>query len=154
MSTLSIRGSKASERLAGAGISLIVVVGLIHLIDAPGDLQEAPYQGLLFLANFFGSLTAAIGIYRGRTWGWSLGFLVAGGAFVGYVISRTVGLPGLPVEEEWLEPLGLLSLLVESLFVGLCLMTFVPHPFRKGDKNSQSQLLLEKRKAGREHLLR
>jgi len=125
MSTLSIRGTKASERLAGAGISLIVVVGLIHLIDAPGDLQEAPYQGLLFLANFFGALTAAIGIYRGRTWGWSLGFLVACGAFVGYVISRTVGLPGLPVEEEWLEPLGLLSLLVEALFIGLYLTIFV-----------------------------
>ena len=65
MSTLTLRGTTASERLVGAGISLIVVVGLIHLIDAPGDLQEAPYQGLLFLANFFGALTAAIGIYRG-----------------------------------------------------------------------------------------
>jgi hypothetical protein len=41
------------------------------------------------------------------------------------VISRTIGLPGLPVEEEWLEPLGLLSLLVEALFVGLYLMVFV-----------------------------
>jgi uncharacterized membrane protein YfcA len=123
MSTLSVRGTTASERLVGAGISLIVVVGLIHLIDAPGDLQEAPYQGLLFVANFFGALTAAIGIYRGSRWGWSLGFLVAGGAFVGYVISRTVGLPGLPVEEEWLEPLGLLSLLVEALFIVLCLTT-------------------------------
>ena len=125
LSTLTIRGTTASERLVGAGISLIVVVGLIHLIDAPGDLQEAPYQGLLFVANFFGALTAAIGIYRGRRWGWILGALVAGGAFVGYVISRTVGLPGLPVEEEWLEPLGLLSLLVEVLFMGLYLTTLV-----------------------------
>ena len=40
-------------------------------------------------------------------------------------ISRTVGLPGLPVEEEWLEPLGLLSLLVEALFVGLYLAVLV-----------------------------
>ena len=125
MSTLSIRGTTASEKLVGAGISLIVVVGLIHLIDAPEDLQEAPYQGLLFLANFFGALTAAIGIYRDRRWGWSLGALVAGGAFVGYVISRTVGLPGLPIEEEWLEPLGLLSLLVEALFIGLYLTIFI-----------------------------
>ena len=127
MSTLTIRGTTASERFVGAGISLIVVVGLIHLIDAPGDLQEAPYQGLLFVANFFGAITAAIGIYRGRRWGWILGALVAGGALVGYVISRTVGLPGLPVEEEWLEPLGLLSLLVEALFMGLYLTTFVRH---------------------------
>jgi hypothetical protein len=78
-----------------------------------------------------------------------MGVLVPVGAFVGYVISRTVGLPGLPVEEEWLEPLGLLSLLVESLFVGLCLMTFVPLPFRKGGKNSPSQPSSEQRQAER-----
>jgi hypothetical protein len=125
MSTLPIRDTTVSNRLVGAGISLIVIVGLIHLINSPGDLEEGSYTGLLYLANFFGALTAAIGIYRGRSWGWSLGALVAGGAFVAYVISRTVGLPGLPVEEEWLEPLGLLSLLVEALFVGLYVMVSV-----------------------------
>ncbi|MDQ3863442.1 MAG: hypothetical protein M3317_08085 [Actinomycetota bacterium] len=104
---------------------MIVIVGLIHLINSPGDLEEGSYTGVLYLANFLGALTAAIGIYRGRSWGWSLGALVAGGAFVAYVISRTVGLPGLPVEEEWLEPLGVLSLLVEALFVGLYVMVSV-----------------------------
>ena len=125
MSALSIRGTTGSERLVGAGISLIVIVGLIHLINSPEDLAEGSYTGLLYLANFFGAILAAIGIYRGRSWGWGLGALVAGGAFVGYVISRTVGLPGLGVEEEWLEPLGLLSLLVEALFVGLFLTVIV-----------------------------
>ena len=126
MSTLSLRLTSRSGRLVGAGISLIVVVGLIHLIGAPEDLEEAPYQGLLFLANFFGAILAAIGIYRGRSWGWGLGAMVSVGAFAGYVISRTIGLPGLPVEEEWLEPLGVLSLLVEALFVGLCLTILRP----------------------------
>jgi hypothetical protein len=125
MSTLPIRDTTVSDTLVGAGFSLIVIVGLIHLINSPGDLEEGSYTGLLYLANFVGALTAAIGIYRGRSWGWSLGALVAGGAFVAYVISRTVGLPGLPVEEEWLEPLGLLSLLVEALFVGLYVMVSV-----------------------------
>ena len=125
MSTLSIRGTTGSERLVGAGISLIVIVGLIHLINSPGDLEDGSYTGLLYLANFFGAILAAIGIYRGRSWGWGLGALVSVGAFVAYVISRTVGLPGLPVEEEWLEPLGLLSLLVEALFVGLYVMVSV-----------------------------
>jgi uncharacterized membrane protein YfcA len=126
MSTLSIRDTSGSGRLVGAGISLIVIVGLIHLINSPEDLAEGSYTGLLYLANFVGALTAAIGIYRGRSWGWSLGALVSVGAFVGYVISRTVGLPGLPIEEEWLEPLGVLSLLVEALFVGLYLTVFAP----------------------------
>jgi hypothetical protein len=125
MSTLSIRGTTSSGRLVGAGISLIVIVGLIHLINSPGDLEEGSYTGLLYLANFFGAILAAIGIYRGRSWGWGLGALVSVGAFVGYVISRTIGLPGLPIEEEWLEPLGVLSLLVEALFVGLYLRVFV-----------------------------
>jgi hypothetical protein len=125
MSALSVRGSTASERLVGAGISLIVIVGLIHLINSPGDLEEGAYTGVLYLANFFGALLAAIGIYRGSRWGWSLGALLSGGAFVMYVISRTVGLPGLPVEAEWLEPLGVLSLLVEALFIGLYLTIFV-----------------------------
>jgi uncharacterized membrane protein YfcA len=125
MSALSIRGNTGSERLVGAGISLIVIVGLIHLINSPEDLQEGSYTGVLYLANFAGALTAAIGIYRGRSWGWSLGALVSAGAFAGYVISRTVGLPGLGVEEEWLEPLGVLSLIVEALFVGLYLTVFV-----------------------------
>ena len=127
MSTLTIRGTTVAERLVGAGISLIVIVGLIHLINSPEDLEEGSYTGLLYLANFFGAILAAIGIYRGRSWGWSLGALIAGGAFAAYVISRTAGLPGLPVEEEWLEPLGLLSLLVEALFVGLYLTVFI-HP--------------------------
>ena len=118
------RGALVPAGLVGAGISLLVVVGLIHLINSPEDLEEGSYTGLLYLLNFFGALAAAVGIYRGNRWGWALGFLVAGGAFAGYVISRTVGLPGLPVETEWLEPLGVLSLLVEALFVGVLLAIF------------------------------
>jgi hypothetical protein len=113
------RGSLVPAGLVGAGISLIVTVGLIHLINSPGDLEEGSYTGFLYLANFFGALAAAIGIYRGNRWGWTLGFLVAGGAFAAYVISRTIGLPGLGVETDWLEPLGVLSLMVETLFVGV-----------------------------------
>lgn len=120
------RGALVPAGLVGAGISLIVVVGLIHLINSPGDLEEGAYTGVLYLANFFGAILAAVGIYRGRRWGWGLGALVSAGAFAGYVISRTIGLPGLGVEEEWLEPLGVLSLVVEALFVGVFLAVFAP----------------------------
>jgi hypothetical protein len=115
------RGGLVPAGLVGAGIALILVVGLIHLINSPEDLEEGSYTGVLYLANFLGALAAAVGIYRGRRWGWALGFLIAAGAFVAYVISRTAGLPGLPVETEWLEPLGVLSLIVEALFMGTVL---------------------------------
>jgi hypothetical protein len=124
VSSATGEGGLGPAGLVGAGISLIVIVGLIHLVDSPEDLAEGSYQGFLFVANFLGALAAAVGIYRGNKWGWTLGALVAGGAFVGYVISRTVGLPGMPVETEWMEPLGVLSLIVEALFVGVLLAIF------------------------------
>lgn len=103
----------------GAGIALILVTGAIHFVDAPGSFGDATYKGLLFVANGIAAIVAAVGIYRGgRTWGWALGVMVAGGALVGYVISRTVGLPGLE-PDTWLEPLGVLSLMVEAAFIVL-----------------------------------
>lgn len=133
MDTSTIRGTDVRGKLIWASISLIAVVGLIHLIEAPEYFEEATYLGLLFLANFAGSLAAAIGVYRDRGWGWGLGVLVAGGAFAGYVISRTIGLPGLPAQ-EWLDPMGVLSLLVEGLFVGLCLAVFARKGTLVGDQ--------------------
>ncbi len=110
-----------SKKVMWAGIILILLTGLIHAIDAPSSFGDATYKGLLFVANALGALVAAIGIYRGsRSWGWALGLLVAGGAFVMYIVSRTVGLPGLK-PDDWLEPLGVASLIIEALFVASAL---------------------------------
>jgi hypothetical protein len=38
---------------------------------------------------------------------------------IAYVESRTLGLPGLPSWEPFTEPPGLLSLLLEAIFVGM-----------------------------------
>src|SRR5829696_6165945 len=125
-------GRTAPAGLVGAGIALIAVVGLIHMIDAPEDLEEGSYLGFLFVANFLGALVAAAGIYRENRWGWVIGLLLAGGVFAGYVISRTAGLPGLPAEEEWLEPLGVHFLVVEALFAGIFLAVCLPPRRRAG----------------------
>ncbi len=111
-----------SSTLVGAAIALIVVTGLIHLVTAPDDFTEAAYKGAMFVANGIAALIAAAGIYRGsKTWGWGLGLLVAGGALVMYVVSRTIGLPGLGVDDAWFEPIGVLSLIVEGAYVLLAL---------------------------------
>jgi hypothetical protein len=93
--------SRREPALAGAG--LILIAGLIHLLLAPQHFAETAYLGALFLANFVGSVVAAVGIYRGFRWGWALGALFAGGAFVAYLLSGTVGLPGVE-EGHLLEP--------------------------------------------------
>jgi hypothetical protein len=106
-----------------AAIVLIVVVGLSHLIGAPQHYRVAPYIGVGFVANFVGALVAAVGIYRDVMWGWLLGALVAGGALIMYVVSRSVGLPGFEhAVGRWSGPLGTLSLVVEALFITVFLL--------------------------------
>jgi hypothetical protein len=109
------------KNLMWAGIVLIALVGLIHLVEAPEYFEEPTYLGILFVANVLGAGVAAVGIYRGeRTWDWTLGAGVAGGAFIAYLISCSVGLPGLD-EAEFAEPTGLAALVVEALYVGVYL---------------------------------
>jgi hypothetical protein len=98
-----------------AGITLIVLTGLIHAIEAPDHLQEMQYVGILFIANAVGAAVAAVGIWRGSRAAWGLGVLVAAGAFVSFILSRTTGLPGGYKEAEW-EPLGIASLVIEAAF--------------------------------------
>ena len=106
-----------------AALLLIVVVALIHLIGAPQHYRVAPYIGVGFVANFIGGLVAAVGIYRDALWGWLLGALVAGGALVMYLASRSVGLPGFEhAVGRWSGPLGILSLVVEALFIAIFLL--------------------------------
>ena len=110
--------TSSTNGLKTIAVVAIVATGLIHLVTARDSLGEATYKGLLFVANGVGALVAAVGVYRDRNWGWLLGALVAGGAFLGYVISRTVGLPGLPAEPDaWFEPLGVASLVAEAVFL-------------------------------------
>jgi uncharacterized membrane protein HdeD (DUF308 family) len=111
--------TSSTHSLKIIAVVAIVATGLIHLWTARDSFGEATYKGLLFVANGVGALVAAVGVYRDRAdWGWLLGALVSGGAFLGYVLSRTVGLPGLPAEPDaWFEPLGVASVVAEVVFL-------------------------------------
>ena len=115
----ALEGLQDLGKLRIAGVALISLVGLIHLLVTPEYFGFAAYLGLLIFANFVGSMVSAVGIYQGRVWGWVLGAVMAGGAFLAYIESRTLGLPGLPSWEPFTEPPGLLSLLLEAAFLGL-----------------------------------
>lgn len=110
---------EVTRNIKWAGIALILSVGLIHLVDASGSMAESAAKGISFYLNAAAAGVAAIGIYKARmSWGWGLGALVAAGAFAGYVVSRTVGIFGIP-PDVWMEPIGVLSLIAEGLFVTL-----------------------------------
>lgn len=97
-------------------VGIIAVIGLVHLYMAPQEYGETPYMGILFGINFVAALIAAVGILRQENWGWLLGVGIAAGSMLGYVLSRTVGLPGMEIE-EWLQPVGVFSLAVELIFM-------------------------------------
>ena len=107
------------KRLTLWGTSLITLVGLIHLLVVPEYFEFATYLGLLFVVNALGAFASAIGIYRHAWWGWPLGVIIAGGAFFMYIESRTIGLPML--NEGWIDPPGILSLIIEGSFMALYL---------------------------------
>lgn len=100
-------------------IVAILGSGLIHLYLARVASSAVPYLGILFVANGIGAIVAAVGIALNRVgWGWTLGLAVAGLTLLGYVLSRTVGLPGLPaIPSAWFDPLGVASLVCEALFI-------------------------------------
>jgi hypothetical protein len=102
-------------------IILILETGLLHIMTAQAEYEEAAYMGYLFAVNFFGAVIAAFAIYRRQFWGWMLGLLIAGGSIAGFVWSRTLGMPGMDVE-EWFSPYGIVSLSVEGLFILLIVL--------------------------------
>ncbi len=104
------------DRTKWLGIIFIALTGLLHLVETPEYMEEERYIGLLFILSAVGSAAALYGIWRDQMWGWVLGTAVAGGAFVAYIVSRTVGLPSFH-ESEFFEPSGIISLLVEAAFV-------------------------------------
>lgn len=95
----------------------LALTGLLHLILAPEYLNEQAYIGALFIGGGLSSLALAAWLWaRDDARAWSLGALVAGGMAIGFVLSRTIGLPGFQ-EGEW-ELSGIISVLLEAGVIG------------------------------------
>ena len=96
-------------------------VALIHLLDIPGKFSETPYLAWMYVALIVGCLTAAAALIRASdARAWVAAVLLPLGALVGYMLTRTVGLPQAMGDiGNWTEPLGLASLFVEGSLVAL-----------------------------------
>jgi hypothetical protein len=109
-----MKGNNA-RRLAAV---LIGAVGTIHLLLVPEYLGEQPYLGMLFAAGTAGCALISMRLWQSEdTASWVFGSFVVAGMAIGFVLSRTVGLPGFH-ESDW-ELSGVLSLLLELLFIAV-----------------------------------
>jgi hypothetical protein len=112
--------SEAARAIAAVGL---LAIGLIHLLDLPAKIEETPYMAVLYV-GLIGACVAVAGLLlvsaSARVWatGAALGAL----PLVGYVLTRTTGLPGATGDiRHWSEPLGMASLFVEAVVLALCL---------------------------------
>ena len=115
-----------SGRVAAAALAL---TGILHLALAPEYLGEQAYIGILFIAGGIFSLAVAGTLwFREQRLAWVAGGLVCLGMATGFILSRTVGLPGFH-ESEW-ELSGLISVLLELIVFGLAVRALGTEPAR------------------------
>jgi hypothetical protein len=115
-------GGAATARRTVAALGLLGIA-LIHLLDLPSKFEEATYLAVAYIGLIVASLVVAEGlIRRGGRLIWTAAVLLSGAVIVGFVINRTVGMPGVMGDiGNWLEPLGMASLFVEGVVVLLSL---------------------------------
>ena len=112
--------------VVGAGLAL--AIGIIHLQDQGGLLGDQSPTWLkygYYMVEISSTISAAL-IIRGKILGWVLGLASSIGPMTGYIMSRTVGVPGDPGDVgNWGYLLGTVSLVVEGSFIilaAICLM--------------------------------
>jgi uncharacterized membrane protein len=106
--------------LVGAVLCAFVVA--IHVIDqgGPTGLHDPEYIGYLYYALELAGAVAFLLLVsrRAALLGWVVALGVAVGPLVGYIASRSIGLPDYTDDiGNWTEPLGLTSLAVEGLLL-------------------------------------
>jgi hypothetical protein len=114
-----------------AGRAVVAVglasIGVIHLVDAIGKYSETRYLFWMYIALIVGCLVVAGAVLFTRM---RIALLAAAGlaasAAVGYVLSRTTGLPQASGDiGNWTEPLGLASLFVEGSVAAVAIGAYV-----------------------------
>lgn len=113
----------ASIVARGAGAVGLAAIGLIHVLDAPGTYEGARYIFWLYLALIAGCLVGAAMLLRSHSrLGWIAATTLSLCPFIGFVLSRSTGLPGdMGDIGNWTEPLGMASLFVEACVCALSL---------------------------------
>ena len=120
--------TKATVPVLTVAASLALAIAVIHLQDQgglPGDQSPVWLKYAFYMVELSSTISAAL-LIRGKTFGWLLGLGSSIGPMTGYILSRTVGLPGDSGDVgNWGYVLGTVSLIVEGSFVVLAVVCLV-----------------------------
>jgi hypothetical protein len=105
----------------------------IHLEELSGKFAEVPYLGVGYALLSIACIAAIVGILLRDTRAWYLAGATTLATVIGFVLTRTVGLPGSTDDiGNWSEPIGTWSLIFEGLVVALSVVLITFH-FKKAD---------------------
>jgi len=124
---MSIRSALDDAIARAVAVGALVAIALIHVLQLPTAFAEIGYLGGLFIAAIATSLLLAALLTRtSDDRAWAAAGALAGLVLLGYVLSRSVGLPGFTSDiGEWAEAPGLASMVVESLLVAVVAVVLV-----------------------------
>ena len=122
----------SSRDQVGRAVGIVGLLGiaLIHFLDAFSVFDESKLVFVLYILLMIVTLLASgILLRTDSRLTWMLAGGTAGLTIVGFVLTRTTGLPGFPDNVgNWREPLGLASLWVEGLVLVLSVYEVVTTP--------------------------
>jgi hypothetical protein len=97
----------------------LIAVGIVHALEIPGQVSGAAWLTIGFC--LLAVIAPAAGLWlllRPSLLAWEFAGLVCGLAAAGYVLTRSVPLPGDAGDAgNWLEPMGVASLITEGVVV-------------------------------------
>jgi hypothetical protein len=107
--------------LRGVGFIGLLAIALIHLLDVFSKFHETPYLAVMYILLMLASIAVAFALlHTGRPIAWVAAGSLAVLTMLGFVLSRTTGLPASSGDiGNWKEPLGVASLFVEGAVVVL-----------------------------------
>jgi hypothetical protein len=109
--------------LRALGFVGMLGIALIHLLDVISKIHETPYLGVMYVGLMIAAVAVAFFLLHiGSGLGWAAAGLLAALTLVGFVLSRTTGLPSSSGDVgNWSEGLGMASMFVEGAVILLSL---------------------------------
>jgi hypothetical protein len=124
--TASAPGDAAARGVVAVGL---LGVGLVHVLDGIGKYTETRYLFWMFMGLVVSSIAAAAAVLFTRS---RVAFLGAAAlmasALVGYVLSRTTGLPNATGDiGNWKEPIGVANVFLEVATIAIAAPAYLVH---------------------------
>lgn len=104
------------------GVAAVLGIALIHILDAVSTYQSTRWIFWSYMALIAAAVPVSLLLlHYSSPRAWAAAAVLAVSPLTGYLLSRSIGLPGdAPDVGNWLCTLGMAALFVESALLGLC----------------------------------